>query len=43
MHVGAMRNAHEILIRKPERKRPFGRPKLRWENNIRMILGKLEP
>jgi hypothetical protein len=36
--IGAMRNAHNILFRKPEGKRPFGRPRGRWENNIRMDL-----
>jgi hypothetical protein len=28
----------EILIGKPEGKRPLGRPRLRWEDNIRMEL-----
>jgi hypothetical protein len=31
-----MRNAHKIVIRKPGRKRQRGRPKHRWENNIRV-------
>jgi hypothetical protein len=26
------------LVRKPERKRPLGRPRRRWEDNIRMDL-----
>jgi hypothetical protein len=26
------------LVGKPERKRPLGRPRRRWENNIRMDL-----
>jgi hypothetical protein len=26
------------LIGKPEGKRPFGRPRHRWEGNIRMVL-----
>jgi hypothetical protein len=30
------RNAYNILVGKPERKRPFGRPRRRWENNIRV-------
>jgi hypothetical protein len=30
-----MRKAY-ILVDKPERKRPLGRPKRRWEDNIRM-------
>jgi hypothetical protein len=33
-----MRNAHKIVFGKPEGKRPHGRPRLRWENNIRMDL-----
>jgi hypothetical protein len=27
-----------VLVRKPERKRPFGRFRHRWENNIKMDL-----
>jgi hypothetical protein len=27
------------LVRKPERKRPLGRPRYRWVDNIRMYLG----
>jgi hypothetical protein len=33
-----MRNAYNILVRKPEGKRPPGRLRCRWENNIRMGL-----
>ena len=29
-------------MRKPEGKRPLGRPKLRWEDNINMDLQELE-
>jgi hypothetical protein len=36
-----MRNAHSVLVRKPEGKRPFGRPRLRREDNITMVLRKL--
>jgi hypothetical protein len=32
------RNAHQILVGKPEGKRPLGRPKLRWVDNIKMDL-----
>jgi hypothetical protein len=35
---GEKRNAYRILVGKPERKRPLGRPTLRWENNIKMDL-----
>jgi hypothetical protein len=29
---------YRILVRKPEEKRPVGRPRRRWEDNIRMDL-----
>jgi hypothetical protein len=34
--MGEMRNAHEILVGKPEKKRPPRRPICRWEDNIKM-------
>jgi len=37
--MGQVRNSY-ILIEKPERKRILGRPKHRWEDNIRMDLKK---
>jgi hypothetical protein len=36
--VGEMRNACNILVGKPEGQRPLGRPRCRWEDNIRMDL-----
>jgi hypothetical protein len=36
--MGANRNAYRMLVGKPEGKRPLGRPKRRWVNNIRMDL-----
>jgi hypothetical protein len=36
-----MTNAFNILVGKPEGKRPLGRPTRRWEDNIRMDLIKL--
>jgi hypothetical protein len=33
-----MRNAYNILVQKPETKRPHGRPRHRWEDNIRIDL-----
>jgi hypothetical protein len=33
-----MRNAYDILVRKPEDKRPIRTPRHRWEDNIRMDL-----
>jgi hypothetical protein len=35
-----MRNAYNILVGKPEGKRPLGRLLHRWEDNIIMVLGK---
>jgi hypothetical protein len=32
--MGEMRNAYNILVGKPEGKRPLRRPRRRWENNI---------
>jgi hypothetical protein len=35
---GAKKNAYMILVGTPEGKRPLGRPRHRWEDNIRMDL-----
>jgi hypothetical protein len=35
---GEKRNGYRILVRKPEGKRPLGRPRRRLEDNIRMDL-----
>ena len=32
------RNPYRVLVGKPERKRPLGRPRRRWEDNIKMDL-----
>jgi hypothetical protein len=32
----AMKNSNKSLVRKPEGKGQFGRPRYRWEDNIRM-------
>ena len=34
--MGEDRGAHKVLVRKPEGKRPLGRPRRRWEDNIKM-------
>jgi hypothetical protein len=34
-----IRNAVKILVGKPEGKKPLGRPRCRWEDNIRIDLG----
>jgi hypothetical protein len=33
-----MRNSYKILVGKPEGKRPFGRPRYRLKDNIKMYL-----
>jgi hypothetical protein len=33
------RNAYKLLMGKPEGRRPLGRPRCRWVDNIRMDLG----
>jgi hypothetical protein len=35
-------NAYKILVGKPERKRPLGRRRSRWEDNIRKDLREIE-
>jgi len=35
---GEGRGVHRFLVGKLEGKRPFGRPRCRWENNIKMDL-----
>ena len=35
------RNAYRVLLRKPEGKRPLGRPRRRREDNIKMALRKI--
>jgi hypothetical protein len=36
--MGEKRNAYRILVGKPKGKRSLGRPRHRWEDNIRMDL-----
>jgi hypothetical protein len=36
--MGEKRNADRILVTKPEKKRPRGRPRRRWVDNIKMDL-----
>ena len=36
--MGEGREVYRVLVRKPEGKRPLGRPRCRWEDNIRMDL-----
>ena len=37
-HMGEDRVVHRVLVGKPEGKRPLGRPRCRWEDNIKMAL-----
>jgi len=34
--LGEGRDVHRVLVGKPEGKRPLGRPRRRWEDNIKM-------
>ena len=36
--MGERRNAYRVLVGKPEGKRSLGRPRPRWEENIKMDL-----
>ena len=37
-HMEEGRVVHKVLVGKPEGKRPLGRPRCRWEDNIKMDL-----
>jgi hypothetical protein len=36
--MGEDRGVHRVLVEKPEEKRALGRPRRRWEDNIKMDL-----
>jgi hypothetical protein len=36
--MGEVRGAYNILVGSPEGRRPLGRPRRRWEDNIKMYL-----
>jgi hypothetical protein len=36
--MGEKRGAYRILVGRPEGRRPLGRPRCRWEDNIKMDL-----
>jgi hypothetical protein len=40
--MGQKRIAHGLLVEKPEGKRPLGKPKRRWVDNIKMELVEVE-
>jgi hypothetical protein len=35
---GEGRGVYRVLMGKPERKRPLGRPRCRWDDNIKMYV-----
>jgi len=39
---GERRGLYTVLVGKPERQRPLGRPRLRWEDNNKMTLQQVE-
>jgi hypothetical protein len=39
--IGEGRGVYRVLIGNPEGRRPLGRPRLRWEVNIEMVLREL--
>jgi hypothetical protein len=41
--MGEDRGVHRVLVVKPEGKRPLGRPRRRWEDNIKMDLQDVFP
>jgi len=36
--MGERRGVYKVFVGKPEGKRPLGRPRLRWEDNIKIAL-----
>jgi hypothetical protein len=39
--MGEKRGTYRVLVGKPEEKRPIGRPRCRWEDNIKMDIQKV--
>jgi hypothetical protein len=37
-HMGEERGVYRVLVRRPKGKRPLGRPRHRWEDNIKLDL-----
>ena len=40
--MGERRGVYRVLVGRPEGKRPLGRPRCRWEDNIRMDFQEVE-
>jgi hypothetical protein len=36
--MGEIKNGCRIIVRQPGRKRPIGRPRCKWDKNIKMDL-----
>jgi len=41
-HMGERRGLYRVLVGKPEGKRPLGRPRRRWKDNIKMDLQEVD-
>ena len=39
--MGERRGVYRVLVGKPEGKRPFGRPRRRWDDNIKIDIQKV--
>jgi hypothetical protein len=37
-HIGERRGVYRFLVRQPEGRRTFGRPRHKWDDNIKMDL-----
>jgi hypothetical protein len=42
VRIGEVRSAYNILVGRPEGRRPLGRPRRRWEDNIKMGVGDVD-
>jgi hypothetical protein len=40
--MGEKKNAYRVLVGIPEEKRPLGRPRRRWVDNIKKVLTEIE-
>jgi hypothetical protein len=40
-HMGERRNAYSVKVGKPEGRRPLGRPRHIWQDNIKMDFGEI--
>jgi hypothetical protein len=42
VRMGDETGVYRILVGRPQKERPFGRPRRRWENNIKLDLQAVE-